>query len=124
MIRKLKLVQSVILMKYKSSLMTFFTSLTSLFSPLQPDSTVTQLDVPASFLVDTGQVYQALRKIKTNKSPGPDLIPNKILKMFAFELAPVIADVYNSSLSQGVVPYQLKLSIVRPIPKVLPPHIY
>jgi hypothetical protein len=61
------------------------------------------LDVPASFLVDTGQVYQALRKIKTNKSPGPDLIPNKILKMFAFELAPVIADVYNSSLSQGVV---------------------
>jgi hypothetical protein len=43
------------------------------------------------------------RKIKTNKSPGPDLIPNKILKMFAFELAPVIADVYNSSLSQGVV---------------------
>jgi hypothetical protein len=57
----------------------------------------------------------------SNKSPGPDLIPNKILKMFAFELAPVIADVYNSSLSQGVVPSQLKLSIVRPIPKVLPP---
>ena len=103
------------------SINTFFTSLTSHFSPLQPDSTVTQLDVPASFLVDTGQVYQALRKIKTNKSPGPDLIPNKILKMFAFELAPVIADVYNSSLSQGVVPSQLKLSIVRPIPKVLPP---
>ena len=24
-----------------------------------------------SFFVDTGQVYQALRKIKTNKSPGP-----------------------------------------------------
>ena len=100
------------------SINTYFTSLTSHFSPLQPDSTVTQSDVPASFLVDTGQVYQALRKIKTNKSPGPDLIPNKILKMFAFELAPVIADVYNSSLSQGVVPSQLKLSIVRPIPKV------
>ena len=100
---------------------TFFTSLTSHFSPLQPDSSVTQLDVPPFFLVDTRQVYQALRKIKTNKSPGPDLIPNKILKMFAFKLAPVIANVYNSSLSQGVVPSQLKLSIARPIPKVLPP---
>ena len=103
------------------SINTFFTSLTSHFSPLEPDSSVTQSDVPPSFLVDTGQVYQALRKIKINKSPGPDLIPNKILKMFAFELAPVIANVYNSSLSQGVVPSQLKLSIVRPIPKVLPP---
>ena len=41
--------------------------------------------------------------------------------MFAFELAPVIADVYNSSFSQGVVPSQLNLSIFRPIPKELPP---
>ena len=41
--------------------------------------------------------------------------------MFAFEIAPVIADVYNSSLIQGVFPHQLKLSIVRPIPKALPP---
>jgi hypothetical protein len=79
------------------------------------------MSLPPSWWTHTGQVDQALRKIKTNKSPGPDLIPNKILKMFAFELAPVIADVYNSSLSQGVVPSQLNLSIVRPIPKVLPP---
>jgi hypothetical protein len=35
------------------SINTFFTSLTSHFSPLQSDSTVTQSDVPASFLVDT-----------------------------------------------------------------------
>jgi hypothetical protein len=70
--------------------------LTSYFSPLEPDGTVTQLDVPASFLVDTGQVYQALRKIKTNRFPNPDSIPNKIFKMFSFELPPVIAHNYNA----------------------------
>ena len=79
-----------------------------------------QFTVPPPFLVNIGQVYHALRNIKINKYSGPDLIPNKILKMLAFELAPVIADVYNSSLMQGVFPHQLKLSIVRPIPKVLP----
>ena len=96
------------------SINNFFTGLTSHFSPLEPDDIDTQLSVPPSFLVNIGQVYHALHNIKTNKSPGPDLIPNKILKMFAFELAPVIADVYNSSLLQGVFPHQLKLSIVFP----------
>ena len=103
------------------SINNFFTGLTSHFRPLEPDDIDTQLSVSPSFLVNIGQVYHALLNIKTNKSPGPDLIPNKILKMFAFELAPVIADVYNSSLMQGVFPHQLKLSIVRPIPKALPP---
>ena len=93
------------------SINTFFTSLTSHFSPIVQWRN--RMSLPPSWWTHTG--------IKTNKSPGPDLIPNKILKMFAFELAPVIADVYNSSLSQGVVPSQLNLSIVRPIPKVLPP---
>jgi hypothetical protein len=41
-------------------------------------------------MVGTSQVYSAQRRIKTTKSPGPDNIPNKILKTFAFEFAPVI----------------------------------
>jgi hypothetical protein len=36
------------------------------------------------------------------KSPGPDRIPNRILKIFAFEFAPVITDIYNASLLQGI----------------------
>ena len=103
------------------SINNFFAGLTSPFSPLEPDDFDMQLTVPPSFLVNIGQVYYALSNIKINKSSGPDLIPNKILKVFAYELAPVIADVYNSSLMQGVFPHQLKLSIVQPNPKVVPP---
>ena len=50
------------------------------------------------------------------------MIPNKILKEFANELAPVITDIYNASLKQGVVPTKLKRSIVVPIPKISLPQ--
>jgi hypothetical protein len=66
----------------------------------------------------TGWVFPALRGIITAKSPVPDNIPNKILKTFAFELAPVISDLYNSSLRQWVFPALLKRSFVIPIPKM------
>jgi hypothetical protein len=46
------------------------------------------------------------------------MIPDKILKVFAYELAPIIPDIYNSSIIQGVFPMNLKRSIVVPIPNV------
>ena len=79
------------------------------------------LEVPSEYLVNTQQVYRRLREIKTTKSPGPDMLPNKILKIFACELAPIIADIYNSSMMQGVFPKALKRSIVVPVPKTSPP---
>jgi hypothetical protein len=83
-----------------------------------------QLDfnVPGESLIDANKVYNELRKIRTNKSPGPDMIPFKILKVFAYELAPVITDIYNSSIIQGAFPMNLKRSIVVPIPKVSLPE--
>ena len=71
--------------------------------------------------MDVNKTFRALRQIKLNKSPGPDIIPKKIWKEFAWELTPVLADIYNTSLKQGVVPSQLKESEVRPIPKCSPP---
>ncbi len=73
--------------------------------------------MPYNLLVSIGQVYSALRHIKTSKSPGPDNIPNKRLNMFAFELAPVIRDIYNTSMRQGIFPSKLKCSFVVPVPK-------
>ncbi|CAB4038353.1 RNA-directed DNA polymerase from mobile element jockey, partial [Paramuricea clavata] len=81
------------------------------------------MEVPDHFLVDTGKVYSTLRHIKdfkVTKSPGPYNIPNKILKTFAFELAPVVTDIYNASMVQGNFPQQLKRAFVIPIPKVSP----
>ena len=60
--------------------------------------------------------------MNTIKSPGPDSIPNLILKTFAFESAPVIADIYfDSSLRDAYLPPLLKSAVVTPIPKISPP---
>ena len=96
----------------------FLSVLTSRFIPLTCGEEQLDFNVPNEYLIDANQVYNELRKIRINKSPGPDMIPNKILKVFAYELAPVITDIYNSTIVQGVFPMNLKRSIVVPIPKV------
>ena len=65
--------------------------------------------------------YKALRAINIRKSAGPDRVPNVIWKTFAFEVAPVIHDLYNTSLAEGLVPSCLKESTVIPTLKVFPP---
>ena len=73
----------------------FLVALTSHFDPLPPDDNMASLEVPSEYLVNTQQVYKKLREIKTTKSPGSDMLPNKILRIFACELAPIITDIYN-----------------------------
>jgi hypothetical protein len=97
----------------------FLVGLTSHFQTLDHNDTDELMEVPDRFLVDTGKVYSTLRRIKVTKSPGPDNIPNKSLKTFAFELAPVVTDIYNASMVQGNFPQQLKRAFVIPIPKYL-----
>ena len=108
-------------MELAESYNNFLVGLTAHFQPLDGCEEREQIEVPDRFLVDTGKVFSALRHIKTNKSPGPDNFPNKLLKLFAFELAPVITDIYNATMLQGNFPQQLKRALVIPIPKVSPP---
>ena len=99
----------------------FHVALSLNFDSLPPDDNMASLEVPSEYLVDTQKVYKKLREIKTRKSPSPDMLPNKILRIFACELAPIITDIYNSSMMQGVFPKALKRSIAVAVPKVSPP---
>ena len=74
-------------------------------------------DVADNLLVSTGEAYKSLHSLNTRKVPGPDDIPNLILKTFSFKLAPVFANIYNSSLRDAYVPPLLKTPVVTPIPK-------
>ena len=77
--------------------------------------------IPQELFVTNWEAYKALRDIKTKKAAGPDGIPSVVLKLFAFELAPVVADLYNSTLREGFIPPLLKSAIVHPLPKVTLP---
>lgn len=103
----------------------FFVDLTSEFEPLTIDDVmdiaVEPADIPRDLLVSPREAGIALRGIKVRKSPGPDDIPNIVLKTFDFELAPVIAHLYNASLKEGFLPVLFKRADVRPLPKQMPP---
>ena len=76
---------------------------------------------PPDLLVTMREAQASLSSLKTGKAIGPDMIPNRVLKEFAPELALVITDIYNRSPVEGYVPSLLKSAIVNPLPKVSPP---
>ena len=92
----------------------FFISLTDHFTPLFPGAP--PLLVQHNLLVSENEVYSSLSSLQVYKAVGPDNIPNRLLKEFAPELAPIIRDIYNQSLREGYIPTLLKSSIVTPIP--------
>ena len=60
-------------------------------------------------------------KIKTKTSNVANNIPAKVIKMFALELAPPLANIINKSIITGVFANLWKLETVTPVPKVFPP---
>ena len=70
---------------------------------------------PQELYVTNWEAYKALRDIKTKKAAGPEGIHSVVHKLFAFELVPVVACLYNSTLREGFIPPQLKSAIVHPL---------
>ena len=67
-------------------------------------------------------MQDSLSSLNVGKAIGPDMIPNRALKEFAPELAPLIMDIYNCSLREGYVPDLLRRSIINSLPKVSSPQ--
>ena len=64
-------------------------------------------------------VTQLLSKLKRTAC-GPDELPYWLFKEFAHDLAPVVTNVFNSSLRQHKVPSSWKMADIRPLPKESP----
>ena len=65
--------------------------------------------------VEVRGVQKLLHNIKPNKATGPDGIPCRLLKEVANEIAPVLTDIFNSSLSLGALPSEWKKANVSPV---------
>ena len=97
----------------------YFADLTLPMTPLSAEDVtgITADEVPAELLAATYEVQRALTLLKVKKASGPDGIPNLLLKTFAFELAPVVCELYNASLLGSYMPSILKTASARPLPK-------
>ena len=77
--------------------------------------------VAGSLTVQPHEVCKKLLAIKPSKAHGPDNVPCRIVKEFAYELAEPITTIFNTSLRSGIVPAVWKESNVIPIPKIQSP---
>ena len=64
-------------------------------------------DIPKLIISEAG-VLKQLKNLMPNKAPGPDQLPPWFLKMFAIKLAPILTDIFQSSIDQESLPRQWK----------------
>ena len=69
------------------------------------------------------EVFNELSKIQPGKACGPDGIPARLFKMFAYELSVPFCDILNCSFAEYCVPQQWKKAIILPVPKAQPPSL-
>ena len=100
----------------------FFVSVSSHLPPFNPSllNSLTH-DHSDQFVIEPSQIESKLLRINVHKSPGPDGLPNWLLKEFAPILCDPLAAIFNSSLREGYVPPVWKSVQVVPVPKTNPP---
>ena len=68
--------------------------------------------------VPTYWVYDNLIHLNKHKAPGPDGLPNWVLKEYAELLAQPVTDILNSSYKEQKLPSIWKHADITPLPKV------
>lgn len=53
------------------------------------------------------EIFDSIKKMQSGKTPGPDGYPIEFYKKFIVQLAPILLDMFNHSLSQSVLPLSL-----------------
>ena len=65
--------------------------------------------------INDTEVRKLISALPNKRSSGHDNIDNILLKKFQLEIAPVLADIFNQSISTGVFPDIMKLAEVVPL---------
>ena len=103
---------------------TNFISVAQDIPPLDHNSLPAYLpSITPHMTVSPHEVYNKLKRINTSKSGGPDCIPPRIVKEFAYELSFPIYDIFNCSLRDGILPNIWKTAYVTPVPNTSPPNL-
>ncbi len=84
---------------------------------MQNDTPAQKLTTPPNdqaLCLSAADVRKTLSRINPRKAAGPDNIPGRVLKDCAAQLTDVLTDIFNTSLSQAVVPTCLKSTTIIP----------
>jgi hypothetical protein len=82
------------------------------------DETINKLDIDNILgTINRTSVEAKLRKLNVCKSPGPDDIPNVVLKETSSVIAKLLVHLFHTSVLNGCIPTEWKHAIVVPIHK-------
>ena len=91
-------------------------------SPLDDSSISPPTDVvPDEFTISILDVERKLSRVNVH-APGPDGLPNWLLRHFSSHPAGPVCAIYNASIREGFVPSSCKEAKVVPVQKVQPPR--
>ena len=62
-------------------------------------------------------VSKTFNQVNIHKAEGPDGLPGHALKACAVQLASVVTDIFNLSLTESVIPTCFKQTNIVPVPK-------
>jgi len=101
----------------------FFQQVAADLHPLLDSFTPPPADhFPSEFFIVRETVELKLSRVKISKAPGPDGVPNWILRDFCTELSGPVCAMFNASIREGRVPQRWKEANVLPVPKTHPPR--
>ena len=102
----------------------FFQGVAADLRPLDDSSLPPPPDaVPDELIIDLADVERKLSRVKVHKAPGPDGLPNWLLRDFSSYFAGPVCAIYNASVREGFVPPRWKEANVVPVPKIQPPRV-
>ena len=67
-------------------------------------------------------ILKQLNGLNSRKGPGPDGLIPKVLKFCSYQLAPIITQLFRSSIDSKTTPNSWKSAIIKPLPKVKTPE--
>ena len=92
------------------------------FFSVAPDNDTTDLTTIADISLTEEEVCVVLKALDEVKATGPDKIPALMLKNCTVNISSSLCQLFNKSLSCGILPSEWKLANISPIPKRNPIH--
>ena len=91
------------------------------FSSVFTTEDISSLPVPftkfegSKLFITPEMIAKKIKKMKDNKSPGVDVIPPKLLKEIVEQINTPLAQLFNFSLEEGIVPSEWKEANITPL---------
>ena len=99
-----------------------FSRVSNQYEPIDPETIcINQENDKPTPKLEAYEVYEYLKRIKTNTSTVKGDLPAKMIKEFACELSEPLTNILNCMVERGEYPNIWKLEMVTPAPKVYPP---